>query len=197
MLLIPVALWQRLTDPDSQIASGMVMSLDCSPGLASGCIGVAGYRPDGIAHVEITSRDGVLDHRAGAEWIPDRVKQLDEQWRPAAWLMDASGPARALLTDLARVGIEPVLLPSRDLGAACGAMLVAATSANGDRLRHLGQFAMLEAIKAARKRDIVDTWVWSRRSSEEDISPLMAATMALYGLAVYDVQMYDPAASVQ
>lgn len=196
-LLIPIPLWNRLIDPTSQIVSQMVMAIDCSPGLVSGCIGVAGYRSDGIPHVEITSRDGVLDHRAGTDWVVPRVKELDDAWHPVAWMMDASGPGRALLTDLAKVGIEPVLLSSRELGEACGSLLIDATGADSNRLRHLGQQNIVDAIKAAQKRDIVDAWIFSRRASDQDITPLMMVTMALHGLAVHDVQMYDVLESVR
>lgn len=197
--LIDPITWGNLLDPGSQICdSPMVFALDVSPGLESGAIGVAGFRDDKIPHVEITGRDGVLDHRRGVDWILPRVVELQAEWGPIAWVMDASGPAGALLTDLADAGIEPKLVNGRALAQACGSMLAAANAPNRDGLRHLGQLALDESVRAAKKRDIGDgAWAFGRRLSEEDISPLMVATLALHGLALFGGDDYNVLDSVR
>jgi len=197
--LIDPITWGALFDPVSQIYdSPMVFALDVSPGLESGCIGVAGYRADKIPHVEITGRDGVLDHRRGVDWMVARVIELQAQWGPIAWVMDASGPAGALLTDLADAGIEPKLVNGRELAQACGSMLAAANAPDRDGLRHLGQLTLDESVRAAKKRDIGDgAWAFGRRLSEQDISPLMVVTLALHGLALFGGDDYDPLDSIR
>lgn len=197
--LIDPVLWTRLLDPDSRIRGApMVFALDASPDLLSGCIGVAGYRDDGIPHFEITGRDGQLDHRAGVDWMVPRVVELEAEWGPIAWILDAAGPAGALVTDLAEAGIEPKLVNGRELSQACGGMLAAATTSDRDKLRHIGQLSLDEAIRAAKKRDIGDGgWAFGRRRSEQDISPLMVAALAIHGLAVYGAECYDVLESIR
>ena len=48
-------------------------------------------------------------------------------------------------------------------------------------LRHLGGLELRQAVKGATKRPLGDAWAWSRRNSTVDISPLVAATLALWG----------------
>jgi hypothetical protein len=51
-----------------------------------------------------------------------------------------------------------------------------------DGLRHLAQPELSIAVDAARRRKVGDAWAWHRRDTSQDISPLVAATLALYGL---------------
>jgi hypothetical protein len=199
--LIDPTTWGHLLDPNSQIqGSPMVFALDVSPGLESGAIAVAGYREDRIPHIEITSRDDVLDHRPGVDWMLPRIIELEAQWGPIAWIIDASGPAGALLTDLIEAGFEPKLklIQARELCQACGSMLKAAQAPDRDGLRHVGQINLDEAVRAAKKRDVGDgAWAFGRRMSELDISPMMAGTLALHGLAVYGGEDYNVLDSIR
>jgi hypothetical protein len=49
-------------------------------------------------------------------------------------------------------------------------------------LRHLGTPELDAAVAGAITRPLGDAWAWSRKSSSVDISPLVASTMALWGL---------------
>ena len=59
-------------------------------------------------------------------------------------------------------------------------------------VRHLGSGELSEAIKGACTRSLADAWVWSRRSSGVDISPLVASTLALWACAGMPADMSDP-----
>jgi hypothetical protein len=50
-------------------------------------------------------------------------------------------------------------------------------------LWHIGQPQFTAAALAAGKRALGDTgkWVWSRKTAESDITPIQAATLALWG----------------
>jgi hypothetical protein len=48
-------------------------------------------------------------------------------------------------------------------------------------VRHLGATELRAAIKGATKRESDDAWTWSRKNSAIDISPLVAATVAVWG----------------
>jgi phage terminase large subunit-like protein len=196
--LIDPLSWSRLMDPLSQITGSMVFALDVSPGLETGAIGAAGLREDGLTHIEITGRDGQLDHRRGVDWMVARVVELDELWQPAAWVLDPSGPAGALVTDLIDAGIEIQAVTVREVAHASGAMLKAASSPpSTSQIRHLGQIELDEAVRAAKKRDVGDGgWAFGRRVTEQDISPLVAVTLALHGLAIHGAARYDVLQSV-
>jgi hypothetical protein len=48
---------------------------------------------------------------------------------------------------------------------------------------HLDQPLLNTAVAAARKRAVGDAWAWHRKDSTTDITPLVAATLALWGFA--------------
>jgi hypothetical protein len=59
---------------------------------------------------------------------------------------------------------------------ACARMVDAV---NEGTLRHRGSMDLLNSIRASSTRPLGDRWLWSRRRSSADISPLVAATLAL------------------
>jgi hypothetical protein len=68
-----------------------------------------------------------------------------------------------------------------DLPAACG-LFFDTIEAGG--LRHIGQSVLTDALAAGRKNveDGEGAWRWGRRKSASDITPLYAATVALWAL---------------
>jgi hypothetical protein len=47
------------------------------------------------------------------------------------------------------------------------------------QVRHRGSVEFQQALRGAKPRPLGDAWAWSRKSSTVDISPLVAATLAL------------------
>ena len=75
-------------------------------------------------------------------------------------------------------------MDSGDYGKACGLFV----DPVGERqLRHLGQDELDAAIRGAKARPLVDRWAWSRTKSTVNISPLVAATLALWSAVENDV----------
>src|SRR5262249_49758169 len=105
------------------------------------------------------------------EWLAKRPNQRV--------ICDGRGPAGSLMPELQRHGItvEPVTAPEH--AKACGMLYDAVSEGT---IRHLGDPLLASAIAGAEKRPPVDAWAWDRRSSGPDISPLVAATLALWGL---------------
>jgi hypothetical protein len=64
------------------------------------------------------------------------------------------------------------------MAAACGRFYDAVVNR---RVRHTDQVDMTAAVAGAATRKLGDAWAWSRSSSAVDISPLVAATLALWG----------------
>lgn len=174
--VIDAQTWDRCGDPMSQIASDIALSIDTTPDQSTTSIAVAGLRADELPHVEvIENRRGPLD------WVVPRVVELVERHGPRALVVDEYSPAMVLVDDLKRHGVQVTTTRTRDMVAACGQLYAAATSG---RLRHLDQPLLNTALSVARKRTIGDGggWAWHRKGVEDDITPLVASTLALWGL---------------
>lgn len=174
--VIPIEKWDSLADDPSLDGARMLdpvcLAYDVTPDRSSASIVSAGRRADGLAQVE------VVDHRPGTAWIPGRLAELRGRHQVVAVMADLSGPAGSVahLCDNAGVVVEAISAP--DHAKACG-LIFDMVDERG--LRHLGGSDLRNAVKGATKRPLGDAWAWSRKNSTVDISPLVAATLALWG----------------
>lgn len=168
---IPVSTWKRREDKDVAVVDDLVFAVDFTPDRASSSIVAAGP-VDGRHGVEL------VDHRAGTDWVVSRCIELWDRWSPRSFVVDSVGPASSVIPDLEAAGIVVVTTRSRDMAQACGRMFDAVLN---DKLVHRGQPPLDAAVAGASKRKLGDAWAWSRSSSAVDISPLVAATLALWG----------------
>src|SRR5690606_12273585 len=107
--------------------------------------------------------------------VPTLVK-LAEARGPVSIVCDAAGPAGGLLSSAAAAGLEVTAMSAREHGQACGGLLDAVEA--GD-VSHVGQAPLNDAVDGAATRDLGDgAWLWSRKTSDVDISPLVAVTLA-------------------
>jgi hypothetical protein len=165
--------WRALAAAESEPSDPVAFAIDMTPERSHAAIAVAGEWRGGT-HVE------VVDHRPGTGWILDRAAELHEKWRPRCWVVDAGGPAGSLIADLAeRLGVEVVQPKAREVAAACGQFFDAVAE---QTLSHLDQAPLSSALAGAQKRPLGDAWAWARRLVSVDISPLVAATLAKWGL---------------
>jgi hypothetical protein len=181
--------WEALADDRSRPEDPVAFAVDVTPERDHASICVAGRCGPGV-HVE------VVDSRPGTGWVVARARELTEKWGPRCWVVDTGGPAGALITDLTSAlradpdaevadGDEPELLApvvqmrTRDVVQAVGQFYDAVAAG---RISHLGQAPLATALAGARKRDLGDAWAWARRGVGVDISPLVAATHARWGL---------------
>lgn len=172
--------WLACTDPESVAEGQPVFAIDVSPGSRSAAIVAATRRPDGKTHLEL------VKHELGVSWVPGWCEQRKAH-NPLGWVLDPAGPVGALLPDLADVGIEPTQMTARDLGQACEALSASATVRG---VAHLGDPILTDAISGSGRRDIGDgLWAWSRRKSDADICPLVAATEAHWLLSTQIVTL--------
>jgi hypothetical protein len=112
-------------------------------------------------------------------------------------VIDPGGHAGALIEDAAKAGVE-VALPfsARDAAQAFGQFR---DLADAGRLAHLGQDDLAAALAGAVTRPLGDALAWDRRSASVDISPLVAVTLAAWGLGKFGrnkVAPYDILRSV-
>lgn len=126
-----------------------------------------------ITHVE------VIQHREGSGWVKPYLKSLTERRTPHALVIDSAGPASSLIEPLRLDGVLVTATGASQMKQACGQFYDAAM---GGYLRHSAQPQLATALGVARKRDLGDAWAWHRRDSKDDITPLVSATLALWGL---------------
>ena len=77
----------------------------------------------------------------------------------------------------------------RELTQACGSLFDAISSQS---LTHVGDPAIRAALDGAAKSDRGDPWRWVRKASTFDISPLMAATVALHVHSLPADPVFEP-----
>jgi hypothetical protein len=96
-------------------------------------------------------------------------------------VVDAGGPAGSLIEDLAaQLGVEIVSPKTREIAQATGQFYDAVTDQS---LSHLDDAPLATALAGAQKRPLGEAWAWARRpGGGVDISPLVAATLAKWGL---------------
>lgn len=162
--------WVRCRDEDSVIRDPVVIAYDVRPDRGASAIVAAGWRDDGLPGVE------VIDHRAGTGWVTDRLQGLQDSHFPEAIGCDGKSPGAALLGTLKNLGVEVEAWTLDDHARACGVFF---DCVENETLRHLGTQDLDNAVRGAAKRSVGDRWLWSRRESQVDITPLVAATLAL------------------
>ena len=165
--------WRALADGDSKPSDPVAFSIDMTPERSHTSICVAGMSGEAV-HVE------VVENRPGMDWVVARAADLHERWSPRCWVVDAGGPAGSLIPDLEReLGVSVIAPKVRQYAQACGSFFDAVAS--GDVV-HLDQAPLATALAGARKRDLGEAWAWARRGVGVDISPLVAVTLARWGL---------------
>lgn len=178
--------WRALAAAESAPEGHVVFAIDMTPERSHAAIAVAGRWRGGV-HVE------VVDHRPGTGWIKQRAKELHKKWGPRCWVIDPGGPAASLIPDLEDeedgLGVEVVKPKARDVASACGQFYDAVTE---QTLSHLDQAPMATALAGAQKRPLGDAWAWARRGVNVDISPLVASTLAKWGLGADVEEAVDP-----
>lgn len=173
--LIPIDQWQALAKPDSGPGEHLVLALDVPPSREQAFIAAATMSKDGEHfHLE------VIDGADGLAWIVPRLKQLEATRSPEMIVVDAASAAGSLLPELKANRVRTTQLSGRDYAQACGQFYDAVREGT---LEHLDDPLLNEAVEAGRIHPIGDSlWKWTRKNTVTNISPLVAVTLALWGL---------------
>ena len=182
--------WTIAADMTSSPVAPLVFAIDMTPDRKNVCIAVAALNQDGLTHIEITGEE-FLDHRANGSWVVPRVEELITRWKPAAIVIDRASQAGSLISELERedglmkkLGMEVQSPTAREYAHTCGWVGSAVVPPRGERQRlvHRDQVDMTLAVSGAAKRNLAELWAWDRKTTTVDISPLVAATLAVWGL---------------
>ena len=179
--VIPFDAWQDRRDDDSLAVSRFALGVEVGPDLASASVALAGQRDDKDWHVALA------ETRSGGAWVEGYVAEVVEaNPQVRAVVVDVGGPISALLEQhgggwrfrSSKVPVQPVKVA--ELGQACSRLLDGIVAG---WLRHVGQSQLDAAVQVAGKRRLGDTgmWVFSRKATTSDITPIQAATLALHG----------------
>lgn len=195
---ISLQTWRQpeLIDRKSKVEDPVCLSFDVTPDRSWASIGVAGDREDRLGHLE------VIEHRRTTNWLVERIVDLTLEHDPVAIVWDTRSPAASLETKLRAaledagvqmtIGDHDLLVPvgAGDLAAACGMLF---DEVDQKTIRHGDQPELATAIKGAVARMLGDeAWVWSRKSSAVDISPLVAVTLARWGHQTHQPPVREP-----
>lgn len=183
-----VEVWPKLADPPradgegnlvyngSEISptSPVILGVDTSTDRKRTWIGVAGWREDGLQHLEVIDVVGRMTSVAG------RVKAIADEWDIQFVALQARGCNASELKDpLEKLGLTVIEVSGPALGAGTGKMH---DRVDDRRMRHRSQEALDQAVKHAATKKLNDVRVWDRESSPVDIAPLIAVSNAAYGL---------------
>jgi hypothetical protein len=180
--VIPLELWDDCIDKRSKATGTRVFGVDLTPDRSTAAIVVVGDSERDGVHVE------TVEHRpgAGSDWIVGRLGDLLERWPTRHVAAHLAGPIGSLERELREVaGDRFVAVSDRELIQACGAFF---DGIRDQRLIHIGDPPLRDALEGAARSTTGDAWRWSRRSSTTDISPLMAATAALFAHSIPDLE---------
>ena len=182
---IPADAWTGCADVASQPDGRLRFAVDVTPDRSRSAVGVAARRADGLWHVELVDTD------QGVAWVAGRVAELVRVHGGVVGL-DPASPAGSLLPELAAAGVAVELVSTRQFGQACGRFLDLVVEG---LVRHRCQPGLDAAVAAAVRRPLGDAWAWNRRDGA-DISPLVAATLALWLAAEAEAAPTKPAPRV-
>lgn len=160
--------WSALADPQAERGPAPAFAVSCAADGSWSAIAVAWQRPDGNVQVMIA------DYRQGTAWVGARVADMRARWGGGV-VVDI--PARGLV-----LGAKE--LSDTDQRQAQNAL---ATAVEGGTVRHGNQNELTYAVKHAGWVPSGDSRKLDRKGSA-DISPLIAAALAVHGLAAdFDV----------
>lgn len=175
--------WSRCEDRDSRIpdTNGVALAVEVAYGGGASAVTVAGERDDGLRHVELAV------HGPGTEWVVSTVAKIAADveelcGEEPAVVVDPKGPAGPLIPDLEAAGLT-VLQPDLAGVVAAYAGFVDGARREHDTVRHIGQGPLTAAVEAVGSRTVGDRLTWDRKSGAGvDVSPVVAASLALWGL---------------
>lgn len=170
-------MWKRGIDDRSSIPSDgrVVLAVDTSMDRETTYIAAAGYRADGLPHVElIMRRDGML-------WVTKYLSLIRESWPDIHEIaIQSKGcPAVDFCDPLVEAGWTVHMIEGFRIGACAGRFR---DRVRDGKLRHLPQPAIEQQVAVAVTRRLGEVEVWDRGQSALHVSGLIAESEALYAL---------------
>lgn len=172
---IPLDAWAALSDPDGAALElrDLTLGVDMPPDRSSAAVVACGRRPDGTPQVEVVEVNG------GSGWVVDRCSSVAMKRWVREVVIDGASAAAALIPALEAAGLTVRKTTTRDYTDACGGLFDAVV---GSEVRNVPHPAMAQALAGASKRPLGDAWAFDKRKASADITPLVAAALARWGV---------------
>lgn len=172
---------ERVIPPDVWVAALTDRRLDAGrPALG---VDVAADRSAAAIAACVGSTVELIDHRPGVAWVLPRLAQLVKDHKPVSVVIDRVGASGSIADtyDRNKPAVPLATFSARDYANGCASLLDGLRDHAILIRRHP---ALDAAADAAASRPVGDAgFGWARRTSLGDISPLVAATLALWGAA--------------
>ena len=177
--VIPALTWAAIRHRDGTPAEGAAPVLGADVAVDRSAAAVVACWPDTAG----CSDPGAGGVRAGTDWVARPARRAARRARRPRWCSTAApAPRRTVVDQLRdRRGELPPWVRAvtpREFTTACAQLLDAITDRS---VRHRGDPDLDAAVGAAAKRTVGEGWAWSRRLPTVDVSPLIAASLALFG----------------
>jgi hypothetical protein len=166
--------WTECRNPHGSIGTDMVLAYDVNKDRDAASICAASMGSDGLVDVEL------IERREGITWVIERLIDLRDRHMPMKILVDGTGPGAAMIPELARAGVTVHPVAGNELPRAAGTFY---DHVLARRLRVRPNDDLDAAVAGAAKWVRGDSFIWCRSSLDRDISPLVCATVALWGIA--------------
>lgn len=157
----------------------VALGLDRSPDGKTSLV-AAGWHEDGTWGSE------TIYNRPGTDWVvpalvggPGFPQGLIGLFNPAVLVVDAAGPAGALVAKLLAAKLEPIVTGAVEMARACQALVN--DFEEGNYVPPAGDSPLSTAVEIARWRTLGDAKAFARKGYG-DISPLVGAALAGFGL---------------
>jgi hypothetical protein len=175
--VIDVDLWDSLARTDITIGNKIVLGVDISRERDKSSIAASGL-------VKEKTPVEIIEAKDGANWVLPRLIEIAKKWN-AQVVIDTGSPASSMIGELENAGVGVISVGLRDYARACGSFYDAVQAKS---ICHLDDPNLRQAIVGSSKRALGDSWAWSRNSTN-NITPLVAATLARYGVVNEPIEM--------
>jgi hypothetical protein len=168
--VINTELWDSLARTDITIGNQIVFGVDISRERDRASIGASGLVRD-FTPLEL------IESKEGTSWVLPRLVELCKRYNTKV-VIDTGSPAASLIVELEKQNIGVMAIHLRDYAMACGSFYDAVQAKT---ISHLDDPNLRTAIMGSTKRPLGDSWAWNRQSTT-NITPLVAVTLARYGV---------------
>ena len=171
--IIPIEHWDATVDPDSQRAddSDVYAAVDVNYERSRSYIAIAARREDGNLHTEVVAA------AAGTDWIIPWLQERKDRFVGIA-VQETGAPASMLIDEMreARLHVTP-WGPSREVQAGCSLFYDGIVE---HTIFHRPAPLLDNAATSGAARHSGDSWIFDRRNSPVDVSPIVACAAAVW-----------------
>lgn len=162
--------WLAAQDLSSEIEDGQpsALALAVGPGGVWAAFSEAGMRADDKIHIEFITRE------PGTAWVAQKALELTTRLG-CSLVIDPKSPTKGIRQALIKAGVPLIEVSLEEYMEYCGAFQI---DIMARKIKHMNQAPLNAAVAGAEVRPIGESWVWSQKSSEVDITTLVACTLA-------------------